>query len=136
MAVGVGLWVDELHANLERTLKNTHKKKLFFLKMMIKRRPRSVFSLRRLAYLGNHGDAPQLLGDQALHDPLEGLLHLDDVVLVERDALLPERDELDVKNLAAPPERAATFGKKRGLTSAPSSREANTSAAGFESTGQ
>lgn len=40
--------------------------------------------------LGKHSDAPQLLGDQALHDPLEGLLHLDDVVLIEHQALLPE----------------------------------------------
>lgn len=42
-------------------------------------------------YPGNHGDAPQLLGDQVLHDPLEGLLHLDDVVLVEHQTLLSVR---------------------------------------------
>ena len=47
------------------------------------------FHRDHITCLGNHGDAPQLLGDQALHDPLVGLLHLDDVILVEHQALLP-----------------------------------------------
>lgn len=53
VAVSVCLWMSELHADLKR------------------------------ADLGNHSNAPQLLGNHALHDPLEGLLDLDDIVLVE-----------------------------------------------------
>lgn len=50
-----------------------------------------MFFFVRITYPGNHGNTPQLLGDLALDDPLEGLLHLDDVILVERNALLSER---------------------------------------------
>ena len=42
-----------------------------------------------VTHLCDHGLPSHLLGDQALHDPLEGLLHLDDVVLVKAHALLP-----------------------------------------------
>lgn len=42
-------------------------------------------------YFSNHGNASQLLGNLALHDPLESLLHLYDVILVEHQTLRPER---------------------------------------------
>lgn len=58
-----------------------------------------------VAYPGNHGDAPQLLGDQALHDPLEGLLHLDQVVPVHSDALLSETGEKNNKPVIPPEAR-------------------------------
>lgn len=83
VAVAVRLWVNELHADLEQTLQKQGRK------MNVTYDPNQP-GLPPTPDLGNHGNAPQLLGEQALHDPLEGFLHLDDVVLAEREALLPE----------------------------------------------
>ena len=45
-------------------------------------------------YPGDHGHAPQPLGDVALHGPLERLLDRDDVILHSGHALLPGGQEV------------------------------------------
>ena len=44
-----------------------------------------------ITYLGNHRYTSQLLANQTLHDPLEGLLHLDDIIFVKCQTLLSTR---------------------------------------------
>lgn len=92
----------------------------------------SIVPLLNVTYFANYSNAPQLLCNQTLHDPLEGLLHLDDIIFVEHQTLFSRRAIKGNISFKALDHFWRQWCSPRPLTSLPSSRGANRSAAGWK----